>query len=117
MNLRIARDNHFYGGFIKFFYNLNQFNKELMYFIIIFLFIRDNYSKPTCGMTRFHFVYLCFNHLHFTHLNFNLLPIRYPPHHQTLEKHFFIQNQNITQIKNTNPLFFSSRALETRKSL
>ena len=45
----------------------------------LFIFIWDNYSKPTCGMTRFHFAYLWFNHLHFTHLNFNLLPIRYSP--------------------------------------
>ena len=51
------------------------------------------------------------------HLNFNPLPICYPPHHQTLKKHIFIQNQNITRIKNTNPLFFSSQAPETRKSL
>ena len=78
---------------------------------------RDNYNKPTCGMARFHFAYLCFNHLHFAHLNFNPLPIRYLTHHQTLEKHIFIQNQNITQIKNTNPLFFSLWAIETRKSL
>ena len=67
-------------------------------------------------MIRFHFVYLLFKHLHFAHLNFNQLSIRYPPHHQMLEKHFFIQNQSITWIKNTNPLFFSPRALETRKS-
>ena len=53
---------------------------------------RDNYNKPTCGIVRFHFVYLCFNHLHFAHLNFNLLSISYPPHHQMLEKHIFIQN-------------------------
>ena len=64
-------------------------------------------------MARFHFACLCFN----IHLNFNHLPIHYPPHHQTLEKHIFIQNQNITRIKNTNPLFFSSQAPETWKSL
>ena len=79
--------------------------------------LRENYNKPTCGMTCFHFAYLCFNHLHYAHLNFNPLPIRYPPHHQTLEKHLFIQNQNIIRIKNTNPFFFSSWALETWKSL
>ena len=35
---------------------------------------RDNYSKPTCGMTRFHFTYPWFKTLHFAHLNFNPLP-------------------------------------------
>ena len=36
--------------------------------------IRDNYSKPTYGMVRFHFTYPWFKTLHFVHLNFNLLP-------------------------------------------
>ena len=85
--------------------------------MIVPIINKDNYSKPIYGMVHFHFAYLCFNYLYFAHLNFNPLPIRYPPHHQTLEKHIFIQNQNIIQIKNTNPLFFSSRALETQKSL
>ena len=39
----------------------------------IFVF-RDNYSKPTCGMTRFHFAYPWFKTLHFAYLNFNSLP-------------------------------------------
>ena len=43
--------------------------------------------------------------------------IHYPPHPQTLEKHPFIKNQNITRIKNTNHWIFSSWALETWKSL
>ena len=68
-------------------------------------------------MTHFHFVHPWFNHLHFAHLNFNLLPIRYTPHPQMLEKHNFIKNQNITLIKNTNYWIFSSRSIETRKSL
>ena len=46
------------------------------YFLIL---LRDNYTKPTCGMAGFHFAYPWFNHLHFTHLNFNSLSIRYPP--------------------------------------
>ena len=33
----------------------------------------DNYSKPTCGMTRFHFTYLWLKILYFVHLNFNPL--------------------------------------------
>ena len=41
-------------------------------------FYRDNYSKPTCDMTRFHFAYPWFKTLHFAHLNFNMLSIRYP---------------------------------------
>ena len=84
---------------------------------ILLINSRNNYSKLTCGMTRFHFAYLWFKILHFAHLNFNLLPISYPPHPQMLEKHLFIQNQNITRIKNTNHWIFSSQTLETRKSL
>ena len=43
--------------------------------------IWDNYSKPTCGMTRFHFAYPWFNYLHFDHLRlvplaFRNLPLR-----------------------------------------
>ena len=38
---------------------------------------KDNYSKPTCDMTRFHFAYPWCKTLHFIHLNFNPLPIRY----------------------------------------
>ena len=53
-------------------------------------------------MIRFHFAYPWFNHLHFAHLNFNPFALRYPPHPQTLEKHIFNTNQNITRIKNTN---------------
>ena len=53
----------------------------------------DNYSKPTCGMTRFYFAYPWFKTLHFAHLNFNLFALRYPPHPQTLEKHIFRQKQ------------------------
>ena len=52
-------------------------------------YFRDNYSKPTWGMIRFHFAYLWFKTLHFAHLNFNQLPIRYSPHPQTLGKHIF----------------------------
>ena len=51
----------------------------------------DNYSKPLWGLARLHFAYPWFKTYHFVHLNFNLLPIRYPPHPQTLEKHHFIK--------------------------
>ena len=47
---------------------------------------------------------------------FNPFALWYPSHSQTLEKHYFIKNQNITQIKNTNHWIFSSQALETRKT-
>ena len=53
------------------------------------IFIRDNYSKPTWGLARFHFTYPWFKTLHFAHLNFNPLPIRYPPFPLPLEKHIF----------------------------
>ena len=98
--------------FVILFYSA-EWNREFLFFFCFW----DNYSKPTCSMSRFHFTYPWFKTLHFAHLNFNLLPIRYPPHLQTLEKHIFIQNQNITQIKNMNHWIFYSRALETRKPL
>ena len=53
-------------------------------------------------MACFHFAYPWFKTLHFAYLNFNLLPILYPPHPQTLKKHPFIKNQNITWIKKMN---------------
>ena len=53
-------------------------------------------------MVRFHFAYPWFKTLHFAHLNFNPFALCYPPLPQTLEKHHFIKNQNITQIKNMN---------------
>ena len=56
----------------------------------LFYFLRDNYSKPTCGMTRFHFDYLWFKTLYFAHLNFKFLPIHYPPLLKSGVKTYFI---------------------------
>ena len=53
----------------------------------------DNYSKPTYGITRFHFAYLWFNHLHFAHLRLVPLAFRNPPLCLLLEKHIFRQKQ------------------------
>ena len=57
------------------------------------IFKRDNYSKPTCGMARFHFAYPWFKTLHFTHLRLVPLAFRNPPLCLLLEKHIFIQKQ------------------------
>ena len=66
---------------------MNSFTFYLKSTIIIF---RDNYSKLTCGMTRFYFAYLWFKTLHFAHLNFNPLPIRYPHLFKSGVKMYFI---------------------------
>ena len=62
---------------------------EALFFFYIYIYIWDNYSKPTWGLARFHFTYPWFKTLHFAHLNFNPLPIRYPPFPLPLEKHIF----------------------------
>ena len=46
--------------------------------------IRDNYSKPTWGLARFHFAYPWYKTYHFAPLYFNPLPPRCPPDLQTL---------------------------------
>ena len=53
----------------------------------------DNYSKPTCGMTRFYFAYPWFKTLHFAHLR--LVPLAFRNLHLRLplEKHIFRQKQ------------------------
>ena len=63
-------------------------------FVFVFFFRGGNYSKPTWGMTRFHFAYPWFKTLHFADLNFNSLSICYPPLAFSLENNFC--NQNIT---------------------
>ena len=65
--------------------------------------IRDNYNKPTCGMARFHFAYLCFNHLHFTHLNFNPLPTSPSDVRKT---HFYSKSEHNTDQKHKPTLLF-----------
>ena len=69
---------------VYWFYNrINKLVKLINY-------IRDNYSKPTSSLARFHFVYPLFKTLHFAHLNFNLLPIRYAPLLKPGVKMYFI---------------------------
>ena len=55
--------------------------------------IRDNYSKPTWGMTRFHFAYPWFKTLHFAHLKLVPLAFRNPSLCLPFEKHIFRQKQ------------------------
>ena len=52
-----------------------------------------NYSKPTWGLTRFHFTYPWFKTLHFAHLKLVPLAFRNPPLRLPLEKHIFKKKQ------------------------
>ena len=69
----------------------------------LFNLFRDNYNKLTCGMTHFHFAYLCFNHLHFVHLNFNLLPTLPSNVRKT---HFYSKSEHNTEKKHEPILLF-----------
>ena len=88
---------------------MNSFTFYLKSTIIIF---RDNYSKPTYGMTRFHFAYPWFKTLYFVHLNFNSLPICYPPLLKSGVKMYFIfifmsisfKNKKITEKTQKNKI-------------
>ena len=55
--------------------------------------LRDNYSKPTWGLARFHFTYPWFKTLHFAHLKLVPLAFRNPPLRLPSEKHIFSQKQ------------------------
>ena len=55
--------------------------------------IRDNYSKPTWGMTRFHFAYPWFKTLHFAHLKLVPLAFRNPSLCLPLENTFLSKNK------------------------
>ena len=59
-------------------------------FVINCKLIRNNYSKPTCSMIHFHFVYPWFKFLLFIHLNFNQLSIHYPPSLKSMIKMYFL---------------------------
>ena len=61
--------------------------------LLQWIVLRDNYSKPTCGMVRFHFANPCFKTLHFFHLRLVLLALRNPAFHLLLEKHILRQKQ------------------------
>ena len=50
---------------------------------------RDNYSKPTWGMARFHFAYPWFKTLHFAHLKLVPLDFHNPSFCLLLEKTHF----------------------------
>ena len=62
-------------------------------FLLVVIIYRDNYNKPTWGITRFHFAYPWFKSLHFAHLRLILLAFRNPPLHLLLEKYIFRQKQ------------------------
>ena len=72
-----------------------EFSFSLFYIQIlkVNIKIRNNYSKPTWGLARFHFTYPWFKTLHFAHLNFNPLAFRNPPLRLPSEKHIFRQKQ------------------------
>ena len=59
----------------------------------LFIYLWDNYSKPTWGLARFHFTYPWFKTLHFAHLNFNPLAFRNPSLRLPSEIHIFRQKQ------------------------
>ena len=66
---------------------------EVMMWEGIYLYVWDNYRKPTWGLARFHFAYPWFKTLHFAHLRLLLLAFRNPHLHLPLEKHIFRQKQ------------------------
>ena len=69
-------------------YLVTMFDK----FSDFFFFFLDNYSKPTCGLTCFHFAYPWFKTLHFAHLSLFSLGLYYPPLAFLLENNFYYQN-------------------------
>ena len=66
---------------------------EVMMWEGIYLYVWDNYRKPTWGLARFHFAYPWFKTLHFAHLRLLLLAFRNPHLRLPLEKHIFRQKQ------------------------
>ena len=65
------------------------FNEKVMAKKFLIILKRDNYSKPTCDMARFHFAYPWIKTLHFAHLMLVLLTFRNLPLYLPLEKHIF----------------------------
>ena len=76
-------------------------------YLISFIFIlKNNYSKPTCGMVHIYFAYLWFNHLHFAHLSLFLLRFCYPLIGFSVKKKLLPLKHNITRIKKLGFEFF-----------
>ena len=47
--------------------------------IFLFIYLWDNYTKPTCGLGENHFAYLWFEKCHLTHLRYVPFIFRNPP--------------------------------------
>ena len=66
---------------------------EVMMWEGIYLYVWDNYRKPTWDLARFRFAYPWFKTLHFVHLRLLLLAFCNPPLRLPLEKHISRQKQ------------------------
>ena len=54
--------------------------------------LRDNYTKPTCGLGENHFAYPWFEKYHLTHLRYDPFVFRNPPLLKSRVNRYFYSN-------------------------